>query len=255
MKKILFACDLDNTLIYSYKHRREGDLCIELLKEKEQGFISEQSAELLRRVFDRVLFLPITTRSVEQYLRIKWPFGCAPQYAVTTNSGILLDGGASDPEWLSESLLLSADYKDELERMYLLLKDDEKFIRCRMVDELYLFTYTKDGVNIHEPEKTYKSSTTLNVVASGRKLYFFPPRFNKGEALRRFLTRYNADLILSAGDSVIDTPMLSLAHHAFIPNGTLAPMCNGAKLHIAPSGVRFSDYLLSEILRITDEYC
>ena len=38
MRKILFTCDLDNTLLHSYKHRQDGDVCIEILKEKEQGF-------------------------------------------------------------------------------------------------------------------------------------------------------------------------------------------------------------------------
>ena len=31
MKEILLACDVDNTLIHSWKHRKEGDLCIEYI--------------------------------------------------------------------------------------------------------------------------------------------------------------------------------------------------------------------------------
>lgn len=38
MKEILLACDLDNTLIYSYKHRVPGDSCVEWLDGQEQSF-------------------------------------------------------------------------------------------------------------------------------------------------------------------------------------------------------------------------
>ena len=37
MKKVILACDLDNTLIHSYKHKKDDDICIEFIKEKEQA--------------------------------------------------------------------------------------------------------------------------------------------------------------------------------------------------------------------------
>ena len=48
MKNILFACDLDNTLIHSYKSKREGDICIEWIKDKEQSKIKLLLFQLLR---------------------------------------------------------------------------------------------------------------------------------------------------------------------------------------------------------------
>ena len=75
MKKILFACDLDNTLIHSWKHKREGDICVEWLNGNEQGYIAEDTCEMLRKVMSLVEFVPVTTRSVAQYQRIMWPEG------------------------------------------------------------------------------------------------------------------------------------------------------------------------------------
>ena len=37
MGKMLFASDLDNTLLFSRRHSRPGDVCVEMLDGKEQG--------------------------------------------------------------------------------------------------------------------------------------------------------------------------------------------------------------------------
>lgn len=36
---ILFASDLDNTLLYSYRHKQANNICVEKIVEKEQGFM------------------------------------------------------------------------------------------------------------------------------------------------------------------------------------------------------------------------
>ena len=66
MNNILFACDLDNTLIHSWKHRKDGDICVEWIDGKEQGYMSEKVCVLLRHVIGKVDFVPVTTRSVAQ---------------------------------------------------------------------------------------------------------------------------------------------------------------------------------------------
>ena len=73
MRKILLASDLDNTLIHSYKHRRDNDICIELLKGEEQGFMSRRVYDCLSALPDNIELVPLTTRSVEQFERIKLP--------------------------------------------------------------------------------------------------------------------------------------------------------------------------------------
>ena len=62
MKKILFACDLDNTLIHSLKHKKDDDVCIEKIGDKEQGFMSQRTLELLNQLSNEVEIIPITTR-------------------------------------------------------------------------------------------------------------------------------------------------------------------------------------------------
>ena len=71
MGTILFASDLDNTLLFSHRHRQPEDRCVERLNGAEQGFFTRETPDLLPQVVQRVHLLPITTRSIEQYQRIQ----------------------------------------------------------------------------------------------------------------------------------------------------------------------------------------
>ena len=50
MRTILFASDLDNTLLFSHRHRQPGDRCVELLNGAEQGFFTQETVDLLPQV-------------------------------------------------------------------------------------------------------------------------------------------------------------------------------------------------------------
>lgn len=86
MKKILLACDLDNTLIHSHRHKNDGDICIEILNDKQQSFITPHTRELIAKLPDNITLLPVTTRSIEQYMRIQWEN--SPEYALVTNGTV-----------------------------------------------------------------------------------------------------------------------------------------------------------------------
>ena len=213
----LFACDLDNTLIHSYKHRTPDDICIELYQGREQSFISRRTVELLRDIFQKLLFIPVTTRSIEQYNRIKWLEGTSPEYAVVSNGANLLHNGKVDVEWQAETLKYIQPYNEELQRQCVWLSQREEYVICRIVDDSFLFLKCNDNVDIDSIVSNLKDNTTLNVQHTGRKIYLFPPTLNKGEALTRLKRKFNPGLTISAGDSTIDIPMLSLADTAYVP--------------------------------------
>ena len=62
MGTILFASDLDNTLLFSHRHRQPEDRCVERLNGAEQGFFTRETPDLLPQVVQRVHLLPIPTR-------------------------------------------------------------------------------------------------------------------------------------------------------------------------------------------------
>ena len=214
----LFACDLDNTLIHSYKHRTDDDICIEIYNGREQSFISSLVAELLKEVVKEVLFNPVTTRSIEQYQRIRWLEGTKPKYAVVSNGANLINNNDIDKNWRQDIYYYIQPYEDELNRQKVLLSQNPNFTICRIVDGSFLFLKCNDDVNIKSISSLLQEQTNLTVQHSGRKVYMFPPKLNKGEALLQLKKLFNPDKVFCAGDSIIDVPMLNLADVAFGPS-------------------------------------
>ena len=86
----IFMSDLDNTLIYSYKHEiGEEKTCVEIYQDREVSYMTNRSCELLKAVTEEILFVPTTTRTIEQYERIHLDVGI-PKYALVCNGGVLL---------------------------------------------------------------------------------------------------------------------------------------------------------------------
>lgn len=209
MEKILFASDLDNTLIHSHKRRRADDICVELYDGNEQSFISPRALDLLKEISRRVLFVPITTRSIAQYRRIFWTEDFFPRYAVVANGAYIFE------DERRENFLrgVVGAYVEELESLREKFSSDERFDICRIVDESFLFLRCGDEFDANENF----FDTRLTVGHTGKKIYLFPPELNKGNALKLLTKKFPAEKIFAAGDSEIDRPMLELADVAFAP--------------------------------------
>ena len=215
MKKILFACDLDNTLIHSHKHRADGDICIEIYNDKEQSFISSRAVELLTEINSKILFVPVTTRSIEQYKRIQWIEGIQPKFAVTSNGANLIHGGEIDLNWRQDFYKFIQPYKNELLTLQEKLSQDKNFSICRIVDESFLFLKFTDDADKNKILSELQAATNLVVQNTGAKIYMFPPNLTKGAALFKLKEIFNPEKTLAAGDSFIDIPMLKIADVAF----------------------------------------
>lgn len=250
-KEILFAADLDNTLLYSRRHKREGDVCVERIKGEAHGFMTPLAVERLREVVQKLRLIPVTTRSIEQYRRIEWPAGTEPEYAVTTNGAVLLKNGAPDAAWREAHEAVIAAAREEVERCCALYANDPAFIRCRIVDDAYLFVYCADGVDAQREAARCQAQTSLQVEPSGRKIYFFPPGLTKGAALHALRARFSPDFVYAAGDTAIDMPLLRAADSAY----AAAPLAVEEAAHIrrhTGEGI-FAEWLLGEILQDLSE--
>ncbi|MBR0261292.1 MAG: HAD hydrolase family protein [Selenomonadaceae bacterium] len=206
--KILFACDLDNTLIHSYKKRRADDVCIEHYEGREQSFTSPRVLDLLKKISEQILFVPVTTRSIAQYRRIFWTENFSPKFAVVANGAFVLDGERQE-NFLREFV---TPYKEEL-KIQLEATDKNIFTTRKIVDESFLFLKCRDDIDAEK----ISFDTNLIVQHFGQKIYLFPPKLNKGEAVKLLIKKFSAEKIIAAGDSEIDLPMLELADVAFAP--------------------------------------
>ncbi len=216
MKKILFACDLDNTLIHSYKNKIDGDICIEIYNGNEQSFISARAVKLLKKIAEKILFIPVTTRSIEQYNRINWIEGTTPNFAVVSNGANLLQNGNIDLKWKQDFYKNIRPYENELQRQLKILSQDKNFTICRIVDGCFLFLKGGNDADIKKIAEEIQGGTNLAVEYFGRKIYLFPPKLNKGAALLKLKEIFKPVKIFAAGDSYIDIPMLNFADFAFV---------------------------------------
>lgn len=212
---ILFA-DLDGTIIRSARTKRVGDIVIEYKDGAEISCISEECAALL----PKLNFIPVTTRSVEQYKRISFPFGFSPKYAIIDNGGGLLVDGEVQPDHAKWAAGITHKCVGELARCRELLENDpDRSFEIRMVDGLFLFTKSD------APERTEErlgAPQDCEFYCTGAKVYVIPRRLNKGEGAWRLLRRFNKDgsfsgRVICAGDSEMDIPLLNIADIAIFP--------------------------------------
>ncbi len=223
---IIFSSDLDNTLIYSYKHDIGfNKRCVEWFENREISFMDRESIEVLRRIQEKVVFVPNTTRSVEQYKRINLGVNDS-EYALVCNGGVLLYKGCFDRDWYMESLSLIEDGKEEIEKsMGLLKKDGNVCFEIRCIEGLFVFTKSEQPVWTVDFLRSKLDESKVDVFNNGSKVYVLPKELSKGKAILRLKKKLSADKIIAAGDSLFDISMLMAADVGLCPRGLVDEKC------------------------------
>ena len=244
---MIFCSDLDNTMIYSYRHDiRENKRCVEIYQGREISFMTEKSYELLEDLCKKVLFVPVTTRTEEQYHRIA--LGFLPEYALVCNGGVLLARGREEESWYRKSLELISDAGTELERAYRYLNEDEdRSFEVRNIRNLFLFTKSEKPLRTIERMRAVLNPALVTVFGNGVKVYVLPRELNKGTAVRRFRESMGAEQIVAAGDSGFDVPMLEEADRGLAPAELTAEYSMGEHVISAEGKQLFSDFVLEYV--------
>ncbi len=246
---IIFHADLDNTLIYSYKHEiGEEKRNVEVYKDREISFMTEKSSSLLKLIRERVCFVPTTTRTEEQYGRIDLGLG-VPDYALVCNGGILLKGTDEVSEWYEESLGVIENSREEFLRAFRILQEDPfRNFEVRNIRDLFLFTKSRMPAETAERMKRELNPAFMGVFSNGNKVYTVPKGLDKGHAVRRFRDYIKADMVIAAGDSEFDIPMLEEADMAYAPEELRKRHNFSAHVTEISADRIFSDVLLEKIL-------
>lgn len=245
---IYFCSDLDNTLIYSYRHDiGKEKVLVETKEGKELSYMSKVSYELLQKVAKKKELVPLTTRSLEQYSRISFGSQVKIKYALAANGGILLENNRINEDWLRETKKIVSYAEEEMEKGIQILKKDKKVcFEVRKVDEVSVFTKSSDPEETMKRLKETLDTDIVYISSNGIKVYIFPKALDKGSSLKRFRGYVGEDnCFLAAGDSDFDIPMLLAADQGYCPN-TLMISENKKVKSLPVSG--FSDKMLEEIL-------
>lgn len=220
---MLFLSDLDNTLIFSYKKLSERDLCVEKKDGKSLSYMTYRSAELFSESVRRVTFIPVTTRSAEQYGRIYFPDGYVPKYAVIDNGANLLINEKPDEQWRSEIIPAINESLPEIrECEKFLQKCGEVYFDIRFVDDSFLFTKCHESERVMAELLSAVKPAKTRLFTNGDKLYAIPNGISKKNALEGLKKRLNNELVIAAGDSLFDEDMLSAADIAIVKFGELS---------------------------------
>ncbi len=214
----IFHSDLDNTIIYSYKHDIGSDKKnVEVYQGREISFITSRTYELLQKVVDRVLFVPTTTRTIEQYERINLGIGM-PKYALVCNGGVLLENGKENQEWYEESRAIILDSSGEMRNALDFLENDaRRKFELRYIRELFVFTKCCNPEEVVCDLKNHLDTSLADVFNNGEKVYVLPKNLDKGTAVKRFRKKVGGDYVFAAGDSEFDVSMLEAADLGIAP--------------------------------------
>lgn len=253
---MVFHSDLDNTLIYSYKHEIGiHKKCVEIYQNREISYMTDVSITLLNQLRQKALFVPTTTRTVEQYQRIRLGEQ-PPEYALACNGGVLLVHGEKDMNWYEESRELLADCQTELRDAQKLLWTDENVnFEVRNIEELFVFTKSARPRQTIWRLQNYLAGSPLEVFSNGVKIYAVPKKLSKGEAVRRFRQKVQAGSVVAAGDSRFDISMLEEADLALAEYGLMGENIQGEHVvYLGEHGI-FSDEALKYILSEGKDRC
>lgn len=246
---IVFHSDLDNTLIYSYRHEIGSEKeCVEIYHGREVSFMTRRSLHLLRQIKDLVVFVPTTTRTEEQYHRICLGVG-EVEYALVCNGGVLLRDGQEDTDWYQESLALMQDCKQELIKAQKCLQEDmSRSFEVRNIRDLFIFTKSDQPFHSAERLRQILDLSLVEVFCNGSKVYVLPIKLNKGAAVKRFAKRLGGGTVIAAGDSAFDLPMLQAADLAWAPETLIQEIDNQKRVIGIGEETVFSDRMLSQVL-------
>lgn len=226
---MIFASDLDHTLIYSKRsmgdfHRNSELIPVELHNNEYRSFMTQDTLSLLQQVMQVSTFVPVTTRTVEQYKRVfHISENLKTKYAVTSNGGNILIDGMPDPIWAKRIKVASDRCLDpaEINKLFEEISSPEWVLRGYLADGLF-FTYmidqTKIPVDIVENFRIKLASLGWSLSIQGRKLYLIPTEINKGNAVKYLKEVLSCSFVAASGDSLLDESLLMAADFAVAPS-------------------------------------
>lgn len=257
--KILFTSDLDRTLIFSERLKLPNTSyqSVEKNDDNNISYISTTTYASLVKLHTLLDFVPVTTRSLQQYTRLNlFQENIKPKIAIVANGGVILRNGNIDEVWqqhitkkMSELPLLY----NQLQAHFAAIFTAPFVLRIHEVDSVF-FTLIVNAEQLPLKElhmfqlelERYEWTCYLQ----GRKLYVLPCFLTKGAAVQYIKSQHKYDWHVAAGDSRMDLSMLELADTCYIPqHGELVQCIEEHGLPIMEeTSSNFSDAFLQSIM-------
>ncbi|MGD6957239.1 HAD family hydrolase [Rossellomorea aquimaris] len=223
-----FASDLDRTLIFSKRMLEEygsdgNEELIELLDGKPISYISLKTKAILKQINEDMFFIPVTTRTIQQYKRIQlFQDDIVPQYAITSNGGTILKRGTVLKEWTLhvKGLLQNCPPLEEVIKKVAAIDDSKWIKKIKPGDHVFFYIivhteYFSDSRFIEL--RTLSDHLGWKVSLQGRKLYFIPKILNKWTAVHYLRYVLGVNEMYTAGDSILDYELITNGTYGIAP--------------------------------------
>jgi hydroxymethylpyrimidine pyrophosphatase-like HAD family hydrolase len=226
---MIYASDLDMTLIFSRRSMivpedEPGIRIVEWINGNSQSFMSEASIAMLKALNERLVFVPVTTRTMAQYRRIEvFQQDIVPAYAITSNGGRILIKGEEDAHWqrlVKDRLKRAACSADEARGLFAPIVQPEWVMEERLCDELfYVYMVDRDRMPLEAVQERAEllAEHGWELSVQGRKVYIVPSVVNKRDAVAYIRQRHPEAALIASGDSLLDRTLLEAADDAIAP--------------------------------------
>jgi hypothetical protein len=261
---MIFASDLDRTLIYSDRAIEElGVPKCSVLKPVEKkddnwvAYMTQGSYLALKELSIHSLFVPVTTRTTEQFNRfVIFKEDIPLTYAITSNGANILYKGVQMDEWstyISKRMHAESVPQDEL--LSSLLGEGYQFDGLMRQAEKLFFYFILNSLptaSVRKGIQELADKVGWRISLQGRKLYFIPRAISKGTALEYICQREGTEVIAGAGDSVLDWDFLRNCQNRFVPNhGELARVSGTTNYILTKNqGVYAGEEILQQFLML-----
>jgi len=257
---VVACADLDRTLIYSANALALTGpdaelprlLCVEMYQARPLSFVTSTAATSLELLARTASLVPTTTRTPEQYARIRLP-GPPPAHAICANGGFLLVDGEEEPSWSASVRKKVADCATMLDVYdHVRSLSGDFTLSVRTASDLFVYTVVErdrlpDGWV--EGLAAWCAARNWKVSLQGRKVYCLPVPLTKSAAAVEVAHRTGASHLLAAGDSLLDTELLEVADAAIRPaHGELHEQSHTGTAVTGAIGVLAGEEIISWLL-------
>jgi phosphoserine phosphatase len=266
---VLVATDLDRTLIYSrgaleaHGDTKRALVVVERHEHKDASWMTAGAAASFAELHRSALVVPATTRTPEQWHRIRLP-GRAPKYAITTNGGILLVDGHIDHSWdatVAAELALAAPLAEIWEHASRVCRP-EWTVKLRNARGLFCYAVLhrkRLPPGFLAEAAGWAEQRGWQLSLQGRKLYWVPRSLTKSAAVAEVVRRTGADTVVAAGDSLLDADLLLAAdrgivarHGELVASGWSSPTVTVTGRSGVLAGAEIVDWFGAQVARVAN---
>jgi hypothetical protein len=262
----MVASDLDRTLIYSrgaleaHGDTKRALVAVERHEHKDASWMTTSAAEAFAALSEHALVVPVTTRTPEQWHRVRLP-GPPARYAITANGGVLLVNGRADHSWdatVAAELAQAAPLAEIWAHASQICRP-EWTVKLRNARGMFCYAVLhrkRVPPGFLAEAAGWAEQRGWQLSLQGRKLYWVPRSLKKSAAVAEVARRAETEVVVAAGDSLLDVDLLEEAdrgiaarHGELVASGWTAPNVAVTERSGVLAGAEIVEWFAAEVSR------